>query len=60
MIPFFFATWWIEYKSVKRQLKDVDFSEIKTATRNLNLISYGSLVFILVIWLIVAVIKGQN
>jgi hypothetical protein len=60
MIPFFFATWWIEYKSVKRQMKEADSGEIKTATRNLNLISYGSLVSILAIWLIVAVIKGQN
>ncbi|RJQ42135.1 MAG: hypothetical protein C4550_00425 [Nitrospiraceae bacterium] len=60
MVPFFFATWWIEYRSVKKQMKDVDFSEIKTTTRNLNLLSYGLLVLLLSIWLIVALIKGHK
>jgi len=59
MVPFFFATWWIEFRSVKRQLKDSDPGEIKITTRNLNLLSYGILEVILVGWLIFALIQKQ-
>ena len=60
MIPFFFATWWIENYSVKRQMKDVDPGEIKIVTRNQNLLSYGFLVAGLLIWLITELIRKHN
>jgi len=60
MIPFFFASWWIENKSVKRQMKEIDPGEIKIVTRNQNLLSYGLLVLLLLIWLITQLIRKHN
>lgn len=60
MIPFFFASWWIENKSVKRQMKEIDPGEIKIVTRNQNLLSYGLLVLLLLIWLIAQLIRKHN
>ncbi len=60
MIPFFFATWWIEFKSVKSQMKDFDPGEIKITTRNQNLISYGFLELLLLFWLIIEVVRKHN
>ncbi len=60
MVPFFFASWWIENKSVKRQMSDVDPDEIKIVTRNQNLLSYGLLELMLLIWLIVELIRKHN
>ncbi len=58
MIPFFFATWWIEYESVKSYMKDIDQNEIKITTRNQNLLSYGFLEVLLL--LVIELIRKHN
>ncbi len=40
LIPFFFASWWIEYFVAKKILNEVSFALLRTAVRNANLISY--------------------
>lgn len=57
LIPFYFVTWWYEYSSVKRQMKDADPSMIKIATRNSNLLSYGLLAVLVLGWLIKSIVE---
>ena len=65
LIPFFFASWAVEYQVIKyrftkelRELRDgveshASAQEIRTAARNANLLSYGLLeVFVLTLYLV--------
>ena len=57
LIPFYFVSWWYEYSSVKRQMKDADPAVIKIATRNLNLLSYSLLAVLVLGWLIKSIVE---
>ena len=43
LIPFFFASWFIEYQVGKRILRDIESTKIKEAVLKANLLSYGLL-----------------
>ena len=57
LIPFYFVTWWYEYSSVKRQMKEANPTILKVATRNLNLLSYGFLALLVFGWLIKSIVE---
>jgi hypothetical protein len=54
LIPFFFASWYVEYLVADRLLKHVDPAATWQGVRNANLISYGLLALYLVIVLVTA------
>ena len=56
LIPFFFVSWWIEYRVEKRLLKEIDPTKLSIAVRNANLVSYSLLFLIVLGWLITAII----
>lgn len=54
LIPFFFASWYVEYLVAKRILKRVDPNDTWRGVRNANIISYGLLAVYLVTVLVTA------
>jgi len=60
LVPFFFASYWIEYRIVKSELakpeggpKDLAHSRVRIAVRNANLITYGAMFIATSVWLLV-------
>lgn len=58
LIPFFFASYWIEYRVVRRMIGGPDggkpnLSEprIRTVVRNANLVTYGAMFLAVSVWL---------
>ena len=58
LIPFFFASYWIEYLVVRRMVGRLDGDEpnltyprIRTAVRNANLVTYGAMFLAVSVWL---------
>jgi hypothetical protein len=58
LIPFFFASYWIEYLVVRRMVGRPDGDEpnltyprIRTAVRNANLVTYGAMFLAVSVWL---------
>ena len=49
LIPFFFASWWVEYAVVRRYLPDVDRSLVRRSVRNVNFLSYSGLALYVVV-----------
>ncbi len=45
LIPFFFASWWLEYIVSKKILKEHPARRVKIAVRNANIITYALLAF---------------
>jgi hypothetical protein len=54
LVPFFFASWWVEYLIVARLLRPLDRSEVRRATFRANLLSYGLLTLIALVRLVIA------
>lgn len=57
LIPFFFASWFIEYRIAKNILKQIWASILKKGIFAANLISYTILFAFTVVWLIIAIKK---
>jgi hypothetical protein len=55
LVPFFFVSWWIEYRVEKRLLKEIDQTQLNAAVRNANLVSYGLLALIVLCFLYMAI-----
>lgn len=55
LVPFFFASWWIEFRVAERLLKDIDQTKLNAAVRNANLVSYGLLALIVLYSLYIAI-----
>ena len=53
LVPFFFVSWWIEYRVVRWTLKTSDRTPVFLAVRNANLISYGLLAIAVVVLFVV-------
>ena len=52
LIPLFFASWFIEYQTIKRLMSSHDFALIRFAVRRANIYTYVTIaVFILVLWI---------
>ena len=49
LVPFFFASWWVEYLVAKRVLPDADKIVLRRSLRNVNFLSYSGLAFYIVI-----------
>ena len=45
LVPFFFASWWVEYLVMKRIFHDTDKKILRRAVRNINFLSYSGLAF---------------
>lgn len=45
LVPFFFVSWWVEYRVCLKRVPYVPSSEVKYAVRNANLITYALLLF---------------
>lgn len=52
LIPFYFVTWYVEYRCLKKRIKKIKSTTLKRIVRNINLISYGLLGIIVLGWLI--------
>jgi len=52
LIPFYFVTWYVEYRCLKKRIKKTKPAILKGIVRNINLISYGLLGIIVLGWLI--------
>lgn len=55
LIPFFFASWFIEYKMAQKMLKRTDLTLVKRGVFLANVTSYTILFILTIIWLIIAV-----
>ncbi len=58
LIPFFFASYWIEYFVVRKMVGTPDgeppnlaYTRVRTAVRNANLITYGIMFLVISVWL---------
>lgn len=49
LIPFYFASWWVEYLVVKRIFHGVNKTVISRSVRNVNFVSYSGLALYVVI-----------
>ncbi|NNE63070.1 MAG: hypothetical protein HKN34_03215 [Gammaproteobacteria bacterium] len=56
LVPFFFASWWVEFFVSKKLLKEISTEMLKPAVRNANLISYC----LLVIWPLVMLLLNHG
>ncbi len=54
IVPFFFASWWIEYRVERKFINDIESARINRAVRNANLASYGMLALIVLGFLLTA------
>lgn len=61
LMPFFFASYWIEYFIVRRIVGKPDgepaslgYPRVRIAVRNANLVTYGAMFFATCIWLVVS------
>ena len=59
LIPYFFASWYIEYQMIRRLLKNVENGLCRSATLRANIISYSFLAIIAVIWLSSSIIEKK-
>jgi len=60
LVPFFFATWFVEYQIARRMLKELSAPNVKRAVLMANLASYGLLAFILIVDLGAEVYLNRN
>ena len=59
LIPYFFASWYIEYRVYLRLIKTVEKSLCRSATLRANLVSYSFLAIVAVIWLITSIVQKK-
>jgi hypothetical protein len=55
LIPFYFITWYIEYRCLKKRIKKTKPATLSRVVRNINLISYGLLGIIVLGWLVASI-----
>lgn len=60
LIPFFFASYWVEYRVIKRMvgkpeggLPILAYPRVRIAVRNANLITYGAMFVATSVWLVI-------
>ena len=49
LIPFFFASWWVEYLVAKWILSEIDKRVVRRSVRNVNFLSYSALALYVVV-----------
>lgn len=54
LVPFFFASWFIEYQTARQMLKDLPASLVQKAVMYANVTSYVLLGLVILVWLTVA------
>lgn len=59
LIPFYFVTWYVEYRCLKKRIKKSKPPTLKRVVRNINLISYGLLGIIVLVWLLSSIFGGN-
>ena len=59
LIPFYFVTWYVEYRCLKKRIKKTKPATLSRAVRNINLISYGLLGIIVLGWLFFSIFGGN-
>lgn len=59
LIPFYFVTWYVEYRCLKKRIKKSKPPTLKRVVRNINLISYGLLGVIVLVWLLSSIFGGN-
>ncbi|HKO05333.1 MAG TPA: hypothetical protein VJW51_11320 [Candidatus Acidoferrales bacterium] len=64
LVPFFFASYWVEYQVMKRildrrkgQPPDFTYGAMRIAVRNANLVTYGAMFAGVAVWLIVLALR---
>jgi len=55
LIPFYFVTWYVEYRCLKKRIKKTKPAALSRVVRNINLISYGLLGIIVLGWLVFSI-----
>lgn len=55
LVPFFFASWWIEYRVLKAILEGTDKKLLRKVVRNVNLVSYAGMALFVIADLLRAV-----
>jgi len=67
LVPFFFASYWVEYLVMKRildkregQPPDFTYGKLRIAVRNANLVTYGAMFVGVAVWLIILVWRQRR
>ncbi|MDY0088495.1 MAG: hypothetical protein RBS78_08115 [Coriobacteriia bacterium] len=60
LVPFFFASWCVEYLTARLMLRDVGVSALSGAVFRANLVSYALLGLVVIVILAVSLIRGSG
>jgi hypothetical protein len=59
LIPYFFASWYVEYRVFTRLIKTAEKDLCRSATLRANLVSYSFLAIVAVVWLITSIVQKK-
>ena len=59
LVPYFFASWYVEYLIMRKLIKNVEKQLCKSATLKANLVSYTFLMIVVIVWFVTSILNSN-